>query len=806
MNLFCGLGVLGGLILVSLAGCSGAAQEASNNTAPVAQQVAVSTSSLPAHVGSVLQGNYRFADADGDGESGTVKVWLRDGQPVEGANSDNYTVTAKDSGKKLKFRITPAAATGKSPGAAAESPEVTIENRAPSIIGLTILSSAANEVYLGVVLSASYGFQDPDGDDEGVSTYQWQRNGNPIGGATTQSYTVTGADIGNTLAVQVTPKDNVVPAQFGTPVVSDPVTVALASSTGVVLTVSSSLKQLHFSWAPVLGASSYRLSYTPDGVSSFVSLSAASDMLTTTSYAWDIAVHRINWRQTQFRVEACKADICITSASISALGVMANAIGYFKASNTGAGDYFGYSVALSADGNTLAVGAWLEDSAAIDNPLDDCGVVSPANCAANSGAVYIYMRNGTLWSQQAYVKASNPGANDWFGWSVSLSADGNTLAVGAPSEESNTTGINSSPNNLAISAGAVYVYSRNGTTWSQQAFVKASNTESGDNFGHSVALSGDGNTLAVGANGENSSTTGVNSLPNNSLVSAGAAYVYTRNSTTWVQVAYVKASNPSINDNFGYSVALSGDGNTLAVGANWEDSSTTGINSTPNESAPDAGAVYIYSHTGITWTQQAYVKASNTESSDNFGSSVALSADGNTLAVGAQYEDSGTTGVNSTPNESAPNSGAAYIYTRTGITWLQQAYVKASNTGAGDNFGRSFALSADGNTLAVGASGEAGANTGVIPGAPDEIATPNGLNSGNSGAVYVYVRNSSIWSQQAYVKASNIGANDYFGNSVALSADGSTLAVGAFGEDGSSSSVNSVPNESALDAGAVYLY
>ena len=222
--------------------------------------------------------------------------------------------------------------------------------------------------------------------------------------------------------------------------------------------------------------------------------------------------------------------------------------------------------------------------------------------------------------------------------------------------------------------------------------------------------------------------------------------------------------------------------------------------------APDSGAVYVYARTGITWSQHAYVKASNTGINDSFGWSLALSGDGNTLAVAARQEDSSSTGINSTPNESAPNSGAVYVYTRSGITWSLQAYVKASNTETNDFFGFSVALSADGDTLAVGASLEDSAETGVIRGAPDETATPNGLNSGNSGTVYVYARNAGTWSQQAYVKASNIGANDYFGNSVALSADGSTLAVGAFGEDGSSSSVNSVPNESALDAGAVYLY
>jgi O-antigen ligase len=124
----------------------------------------------------------------------------------------------------------------------------------------------------------------------------------------------------------------------------------------------------------------------------------------------------------------------------------------------------------------------------------------------------------------------------------------------------------------------------------------------------------------------------------------------------------VKAANTGAFDFFGYAVSLSADGNTLAVGAYGEASSTTGINSTPNESASYAGAVYVFTRSGSTWAQQAYVKASNTGGYDYFGTSVSLSADGNTLAVGAYREDSSTTGINSTPNELASQSGAVYLY------------------------------------------------------------------------------------------------------------------------------------------------
>ncbi|MEB2347675.1 MAG: integrin, partial [Comamonadaceae bacterium] len=145
-----------------------------------------------------------------------------------------------------------------------------------------------------------------------------------------------------------------------------------------------------------------------------------------------------------------------------------------------------------------------------------------------SGAVYIFTRSGSTWSQQAYVKASNTGADDEFGASLALSADGGTLAVGAFGEKSNATGIDGDQaNNSAAYSGAVYVFTRSGSTWSQQAYVKASNTDADDYFGRRLALSADGSTLAVGAYLEDSNATGIGGdQANNSAGSSGAVYLY----------------------------------------------------------------------------------------------------------------------------------------------------------------------------------------------------------------------------------------------------------------------------------------
>jgi len=405
---------------------------------------------------------------------------------------------------------------------------------------------------------------------------------------------------------------------------------------------------------------------------------------------------------------------------------------------------------------------------------------------------------------QAYVKASNTEAGDDFGFAVALSGDGNTLVVGAPNEASVATGIGGNQaDNTAANAGAVYVFSRSGTTWTQQAYIKASNTGAGDLFDASVALSRDGNTLAVGATGEGSAATGIGGIQtDNTAANAGAVYVFTRSVTTWTQQAYVKASNTGAGDQFGVSVALSGDSNTLAVGAVFESSSAIGIGGNQaNNTAASAGAVYVFTRSGATWTQQAYVKASNTDAADRFGSSVALNSDGNTLAVGAIGEDGAATGIGGNQaDNTAANAGAVYVFTRSGTSWAQQAYAKASNTDAGDQFGVSVALSGDGNTLAVGAPNEASAATSIGGNQADNTAA-------GAGAAYVFTRSVTTWTQQAYVKASNTGAGDQFGTSVALSSDGSTLAVGATGEDSAATGIGgNQADNSAAGAGAVYVF
>jgi len=441
-------------------------------------------------------------------------------------------------------------------------------------------------------------------------------------------------------------------------------------------------------------------------------------------------------------------------------------------------------------------------------------------------------------AQQAYLKASNTDAGDEFGMSVALS--GNTAIVGAWKEDSNASGVNGNQaDNSLADAGAAYIFVRNGTTWTQQAYLKASNPQAGANFGYSVAVLGDtaligahnesnvagysgaayvfvrsgstwsqqaylkkvspetwdqfgnsvalsGETALVGSHGDNSSYT---------IQDSGAAYVFVRSGTTWTQQAYLPNPSPDWNDLFGTSVALSGD--TALISNHIADSNASGVNGNQaDNSLTDAGAAYVFVRNGTTWTQQAYLKASNPGAGDQFGYPVTLSGD--TAMIGAHREDSNATGVNGNQtNDDAQDAGAAYVFIRNGTTWTQQAYLKASNAEANDLFGLAMTLS--GNIAIVGAYQEDSNATGI-----------NGNQTNNdaqdAGAAYVFVRNGTTWTQQAYLKASNTEANDRLvGYSVGLSGD--TALVGAYLEDSNAAGVNGdQTNNSASASGAVYVF
>ena len=318
-----------------------------------------------------------------------------------------------------------------------------------------------------------------------------------------------------------------------------------------------------------------------------------------------------------------------------------------EGSDIDGGDAFGYSVAISGD--TAIVGAYLEGSGS--------GLSVP-------GAVYVFTRSGTTWSQQAKLTASNAGAGDKFGYAIDI--DGDNIIVGAYMED--TGGSN---------AGAAYVYTRSGTTWSQQQMITASDRHSGDYFGYSVSISGE--YVSIGA---------VFRSEISSYSMSGAAYIFTRSGTTWSQQQKILASDLHAGDYYGWSTALSGD--TAIVGSEREHSG--GVS--------DTGAAYIWTRSGTTWSQQAKIVASDVSAADNFGKSVDI--EGDTVVVGSWGEDTG-----------GSNAGAAYIFTRSGTTWTQDKKIQGSDTGAGDTFGASVSISD--STIIAGAYNEdtGGSNAGA---------------------------------------------------------------------------------------------
>jgi hypothetical protein len=431
---------------------------------------------------------------------------------------------------------------------------------------------------------------------------------------------------------------------------------------------------------------------------------------------------------------------------------------FFKASDTAAGDWFGWSVAVSGD--TMVVGL-------PGNPL--------------YSAVYIFTRSGSNWSQQARLQVFTSGENPSFGYSVAISRE--TLIVGAPTESSQATGVNGdATNNLATESGAAYVFVRDGTNWTQQAYLKPSNTDSGDRFGWSVSVSGD--TVVVGSLNEQSNATGVNGNANDdSLSASGAAYVFVRNGTNWTQQAYLKASNSDDWDSFGGAVAVSGD--IIVVGARYESSNATGVNGHQGNNfdgtGGHAGAAYIFARDGTNWSQQAYLKASNTAAGDQFGGAVAVS--GETVVVGAHQEDSCALGVNGLDSRECYQRGAAYVFTRAGTNWTQQAYLKANNPYAIE-FGTSVAI-----------SGHV-----IVCGAPSEP-----INGSDSGAAHMFFRQGTNWSYGALLSPPNVGGSDFFGRSVAVSGD--CIAGGARGEDSDATGINgNGDNFNAPNSGAAYIF
>ena len=271
-----------------------------------------------------------------------------------------------------------------------------------------------------------------------------------------------------------------------------------------------------------------------------------------------------------------------------------------QAADASFGDNFGSDVAI--DGDTTVVGAFLDD-----DPIQ----------GSNVGSAYVFVRSGTTWTQQAKLSGADLTPNAQLGRTVTI--DGDTAAIGAP---------------VQSDIGAAYVFVRSGTVWTQQAKLTPSDGVIVDRFGLGIGLSGD--TVLVGAPQHDSTGT-----------DSGSVYVYGRSGTSWSQQVILNASDSGSNKRFGTSVDLEGD--FAVIGS-------------PSTSA--AGAAYVFTRSGSTWTEVEKVTASDGAASDNFGFASALSGD--TILIGAQNAN--------TP--SGNFAGAAYFYSPVGVSQTDLSLTK----------------------------------------------------------------------------------------------------------------------------------
>jgi len=411
-------------------------------------------------------------------------------------------------------------------------------------------------------------------------------------------------------------------------------------------------------------------------------------------------------------IAATMAALVVLATAVSAAGPAGPEQAKLFASDATTEVGFGVSVAISGDTalvSSIGVGPM---SGAEGQPSIDLG------------SVYVFVRTGTVWTEQAKLTASDAVEGARFGSSIAIF--GNTALIGAWGDDDGGT-----------DSGSAYLFRRTGTTWTEQAKLTATDAAQGDRFGSSVAISGDIALIAADSNID---------------ARSGSVYVFTRpgigflttdplGGRTWSEETKLTASDAAAGDRFGSSVAISE--NTALIGAEGND-----------DAGADSGSAYVFRRTGTTWTQLDKLTASDADAAagDRFGSSVAISGD--TALIGAP---------------SGPQPGTAYVFTGDvgpmggSTSWTQRAKLTASDAAPSARFGLSVAIS--GNTAVVGAwFGDAASNS--------------------PGSAHVFTRVGSSWTEQTKLTASfaagaeGVGFSERFGSSVAISGDTAIIGSG----------------------------
>lgn len=354
-------------------------------------------------------------------------------------------------------------------------------------------------------------------------------------------------------------------------------------------------------------------------------------------------------------------------------------------------DHLGNIMRMSADGYYIIAGA-----AECDIDINE-----------GQGAAYVFIREGTTWTQQAKLIADDGEEGDRFGSAVSISGDGSYVIIGAYQDDID----------INEDQGSAYIFTRSGTTWTQQAKLIANDGAYGDHFGSTSAISVDSNYVVIGAldynNGE------------------GAAYVFTRSGSIWSQQTKLTADDGEVGYSFGRAVAISADGDYVVIG-----SRDSGV----------VGAAYVFNRDGNIWSQQAKLVADDGAPSDNFSITLSISADGIYIVAGSQYA---TIGENS-------GQGAAYVFIRSSTEWTQQAKLVASD-GTSSAFFCVATISGNGNIIAIGAPGD----------------------GGYIGAFYIFTRSGSLWTEDYKLTGSDTIPGDLFAYSISMSSNGNYIAASA---------------------------
>lgn len=569
---------------------------------------------------------------------------------------------------------------------------------------------------------------------------------------------------------------------------------------------------VEFNWQENGAASHYQIMLSTDGGNTYTQV--GEDIAAGNSQSQ----HEINltqMRDANYRLYTCDQLECLSSEPVWVGSELNQAIGILRANTPKSNIRFGYRISVSGDGKTIAVGSY-------DNS-NSAGVNGDDTDASGSevGSVQIFNKQGTDWILGDYIKPLNPNTADWFA-EVSLNYDGTVLAVGAPGEDGTGDGVNPVADDdiSAVGTGAVYIFRLVEGTWEQTDYIKASNPDPHDSFGFSVDLDAEGNTLAVGAIGEDNVY--INNIiegQNNNELESGAVYVFEFVDEVWRQRAYIKPAYPLITidpilaheeSEFGHSVSLSDLGDRLAVGAPHEKSLAGGVDAFDyNNEGESAGAAFLYwLDDEQNWQFDAYLKPNVINSSDRFGFSLDFSGDGTQLLVGAPGEQSDRLGISEEIGfYNNRLSGAAYWFHHDESGWRQTNYLKAPNNRAQSQFGHSVSISETGATAVIAAHMQNGVSLGL----DNNLFIYDQDNSlGQNGAVYQVKQHfddnnlpTGELFYSNYIKAPHLNSSGFFGWSVAMDAKGDLLAVGTPRETKPS---DVEPNPNPLAAGAVFIY